>query len=172
MPCSYNYKTFFGGNSIFSKAQFKAVNGFGNAFWGHGYEDDNMVLRLNLHGMWPPERPTDWYEGLPMEQQHTWIHLDHSRHTDLQIAGHSNNNPKGLANQEPAVFHDVTSGLQTVAFSIQAATPYMGAVWITLDLHCDVAATPWCKADVQSAVSKPCKLHPGQRYCQVVTAKA
>ena len=28
-----------------------------HSFWGWGKEDNNMVRRLQLHGMWPPERP-------------------------------------------------------------------------------------------------------------------
>lgn len=28
-----------------------------HAFWGWGKEDNNMVRRLQLHHMWPPERP-------------------------------------------------------------------------------------------------------------------
>lgn len=29
-----------------------------HSFWGWGKEDNNMVRRLQLHGMWPPERPS------------------------------------------------------------------------------------------------------------------
>jgi hypothetical protein len=28
-----------------------------HSFWGWGKEDNNMVRRLQLHGMWPPDRP-------------------------------------------------------------------------------------------------------------------
>lgn len=28
-----------------------------HSFWGWGKEDNNMVRRLQLHHMWPPERP-------------------------------------------------------------------------------------------------------------------
>ena len=28
-----------------------------HSFWGWGKEDNNMVRRLQLHGMWPPNRP-------------------------------------------------------------------------------------------------------------------
>lgn len=40
------YSSIFGGVSAMSVKQFKTVNGFSNAFWGWGGEDDDMSNRL------------------------------------------------------------------------------------------------------------------------------
>lgn len=39
------YKEFFGGVSGLTVSQFKEVNGFPNAFWGWGGEDDDLWNR-------------------------------------------------------------------------------------------------------------------------------
>ena len=44
-----------------------------HAFWGWGKEDNNLVRRLQLHGMWPPERPAVAARPkvLPVHPRHT-----------------------------------------------------------------------------------------------------
>ncbi|GAB0091066.1 beta-1,4-N-acetylgalactosaminyltransferase bre-4 [Sergentomyia squamirostris] len=44
------YSTIFGGVSAMTTKQFRAVNGFSNAFWGWGGEDDDMSNRLKHMG--------------------------------------------------------------------------------------------------------------------------
>lgn len=44
------YSTIFGGVSAMTVEQFLAVNGFSNAFWGWGGEDDDMSNRLKHRG--------------------------------------------------------------------------------------------------------------------------
>lgn len=53
MPCpalfsSLPYKEFFGGVSGLTVEQFKKINGFPNAFWGWGGEDDDLWNRYVL----------------------------------------------------------------------------------------------------------------------------
>lgn len=43
--CSLPYKEFFGGVSGLTVEQFKKINGFPNAFWGWGGEDDDLWNR-------------------------------------------------------------------------------------------------------------------------------
>lgn len=43
--------------TAFTPEQLRRVNGYGNNFWGWGREDDNMRMRLQRAGMWPPQRP-------------------------------------------------------------------------------------------------------------------
>ncbi|XP_078527601.1 beta-1,4-galactosyltransferase 1-like [Lissotriton helveticus] len=50
------YNNLFGGVTAFSKTQFEKVNGFSNAFWGWGGEDDEMFSRVVAAGM-RVERP-------------------------------------------------------------------------------------------------------------------
>ena len=67
---------FFGGITIFTREQYKRVNGYGTNFWGWGREDDNMRYRLLQHGMFPPELPnitTSW------SSRHRYF--EHQRHS-------------------------------------------------------------------------------------------
>ena len=43
--CSLPYKEFFGGVSVLTVEQFRKINGFPNAFWGWGGEDDDLWNR-------------------------------------------------------------------------------------------------------------------------------
>lgn len=49
---------FFGGVTAFNLEQLRAVNGYGNRYWGWGREDDNMRERLKRSDMWPPDKPS------------------------------------------------------------------------------------------------------------------
>jgi len=40
------FDTYFGGVTIFPIDAFKKVNGYSNEFWGWGFEDDDLLLRL------------------------------------------------------------------------------------------------------------------------------
>ncbi len=44
--CSLPYSEFFGGVSGLTVEQFRKINGFPNAFWGWGGEDDDLWNRL------------------------------------------------------------------------------------------------------------------------------
>lgn len=43
--CSLPYSEFFGGVSGLTVEQFRKINGFPNAFWGWGGEDDDLWNR-------------------------------------------------------------------------------------------------------------------------------
>ncbi|XP_015596917.1 beta-1,4-N-acetylgalactosaminyltransferase bre-4 [Cephus cinctus] len=45
------YADIFGGVSAMSREHFRLVNGFSNAFWGWGAEDDDMANRVKAHGL-------------------------------------------------------------------------------------------------------------------------
>ena len=47
----------FGTLAVFLCLNAAVGLGAQHSFWGWGKEDNNMVRRLQLHGMWPPERP-------------------------------------------------------------------------------------------------------------------
>jgi len=40
------FKTYFGGVTMFPSGLFKKVNGFSNEYWGWGFEDDDLLMRL------------------------------------------------------------------------------------------------------------------------------
>lgn len=46
------YNEFFGGVSGLTVEQFQKINGFPNAFWGWGGEDDDLWNRYRLPGPW------------------------------------------------------------------------------------------------------------------------
>lgn len=47
---SLPYSEFFGGVSGLTVEQFRKINGFPNAFWGWGGEDDDLWNRLVYRG--------------------------------------------------------------------------------------------------------------------------
>jgi hypothetical protein len=47
----HDYATFFGGVVLFPKADFRRVNGYSNAYWGWGYEDNDLRERCGRHGI-------------------------------------------------------------------------------------------------------------------------
>lgn len=46
-----NHEEFFGGVVLFNRLQFEHVNGFSNGYWGWGYEDSEILLRMRTLGM-------------------------------------------------------------------------------------------------------------------------
>ena len=45
----HDYETtffdYFGGVTMFTKEDFKTINGFSNEYWGWGFEDDDLLIR-------------------------------------------------------------------------------------------------------------------------------
>uniref|UniRef100_A0ACB8F707 Beta-1,4-galactosyltransferase 5 n=1 Tax=Sphaerodactylus townsendi TaxID=933632 RepID=A0ACB8F707_9SAUR len=61
------YNEFFGGVSGLTVEQFKKINGFPNAFWGWGGEDDDLWNRVHYAGylVTRPEGDTGKYKSIP-----------------------------------------------------------------------------------------------------------
>lgn len=49
------YPAFIGGNLLFTTEQYERMNGYTTRCFGHGKEDDNVLLRLVAHGMMPAD---------------------------------------------------------------------------------------------------------------------
>jgi predicted glycosyltransferase involved in capsule biosynthesis len=64
------YDGYFGGVTIFDKANFRKINGYANEYWGWGAEDDDVLLRCAMLGV-QTSRKSCRYKS-----------LDHSRHID------------------------------------------------------------------------------------------
>jgi hypothetical protein len=48
---SHDYATFFGGVVLFPKADFRRINGYSNAYWGWGFEDNDAAERARSEGL-------------------------------------------------------------------------------------------------------------------------
>jgi predicted glycosyltransferase involved in capsule biosynthesis len=44
------YSEYYGGVNLFNKEDFIKINGFSNEFWGWGYEDDDLLMRVKSVG--------------------------------------------------------------------------------------------------------------------------
>ena len=51
----FNYKLiypeYFSGVTLFNKEHFEWINGYSNKYWGWGFEDDDLLLRLTEQGI-------------------------------------------------------------------------------------------------------------------------
>lgn len=67
LPLRLPYNEFFGGVSGLTVEQFQKINGFPNAFWGWGGEDDDLWNRVQYAGysVTRPEGDTGKYKSIP-----------------------------------------------------------------------------------------------------------
>jgi hypothetical protein len=56
----------FGGVCAFSTTDFQYINGFSNAFWGWGGEDDNLYQRILFHNL---------TVSRPFDNEQSFLHL-------------------------------------------------------------------------------------------------
>lgn len=66
------YETCMGGIVLFNTQDFKQINGFSNAFWGWGAEDDDLYLRMQQMECYPSRRQ-GIFDTLPHESN-AFIH--------------------------------------------------------------------------------------------------
>lgn len=79
------FQDFFGGVTAFNLEQLRAVNGYGNRYWGWGREDDNMRERLKRSDMWPPDKPS-----VPKRSARYYFrHTQHRKALEVDTARHS-----------------------------------------------------------------------------------
>ncbi len=152
----YALQDFFGGVTAFTQEQLRRVNGYGNDFWGWGREDDNMRLRLQRAGMWPPQRP-----ALPRRSPTFYFrHSLHPKAAEVRVRQGADGerqffetNPDTpydaalIVSSQPGVLDDFDSGLSNARFWVKDVAPVQGlAVRFLLELYCDRNATPWCES--------------------------
>ncbi|KDD73636.1 hypothetical protein H632_c1976p0, partial [Helicosporidium sp. ATCC 50920] len=151
------YEDFFGGVLSITPQQLAAVNGFGAHFWGWGREDDNLRMRLSRAGLWPPSYPgTD-----RRPQRHAFFeHQKHPQATELRARTLDNGttvfvqeHPRvpfrgaKIMSSQPRFLQDFESGLNSTRFRLERVSPFHGAVRFSLQLHCNVELTPWCRPE-------------------------
>ncbi|RMZ54833.1 hypothetical protein APUTEX25_000350, partial [Auxenochlorella protothecoides] len=149
-----NFEDFFGGILSISQQQISRVDGFGTDFWGWGREDDNLKLRLQNHGLWPPQ-----YPDVPRGTQHGpyFIHQRHKQAAELrgkdrggdlgmeyfQVLPTKEFGAAKIMSSQPQFLRDTATGLSTTRFR-RRMQPWQGAVMIGVSLACDTKRTPWC----------------------------
>ena len=69
------FDTYFGGVTLFPVELFKRVNGYSNEYWGWGFEDDDLLLRLTEQNVFTD---FDIYEIPKENTSGLYIHGDES----------------------------------------------------------------------------------------------
>jgi len=64
LPVKEVWERFMGGVLMFDNASYARINGYPNNYWGYGFEDRELVERLNLAGItW--EKRDGFYRAIP-----------------------------------------------------------------------------------------------------------
>ena len=85
------FDTYFGGVTLFPVELFKRVNGFSNEYWGWGFEDDDLLLRLTEQNVFTDfdiyEIPKENTAGLYMHGDESYIECKNiiNIHNDFTI---------------------------------------------------------------------------------------
>ena len=71
------FKTYFGGVTMFPSGLFKKVNGFSNEYWGWGFEDDDLLMRLTEQNVFTDfeiyEVPKESTSGLNLHGNDSYV---------------------------------------------------------------------------------------------------
>ena len=85
------FNTYFGGVTLFPIELFKRVNGFSNEYWGWGFEDDDLLLRLTEQNVFTDfdiyEIPKENTAGLYLHGDESYIECKNiiNIHNDFTI---------------------------------------------------------------------------------------
>lgn len=109
--------------SALTAAQFQRVNGFSNAFWGWGGEDDDMSNRLRYNGFHIARYP-----------------VNIARYTML---GHKKEkaNPKRYENLVSGVKRFATDGLNSLRYRVHRLEKKVLYTWIEVEVLAAEAAS-------------------------------
>ncbi len=69
------FDTYFGGVTLFPVDLFKKVNGYSNEYWGWGFEDDDLLMRLTEQHIFTD---TIYYEVPKLNTSALYLHGDQS----------------------------------------------------------------------------------------------
>ena len=69
------FDTYFGGVTLFPVDLFKKVNGYSNEYWGWGFEDDDLLMRLTEQHIFTD---TTYYEVPKLNTSALYLHGDES----------------------------------------------------------------------------------------------
>ncbi|KAI3355163.1 hypothetical protein L3Q82_018032 [Scortum barcoo] len=114
------YQTIFGGVSALSKEQYLKINGFSNAYWGWGGEDDDIFNRIKFSGM-SISRP-DMVVG-------RYRMIKHNR--DL----HNEPNPKSLEKLHKTQWTMDKDGINSLEYTVKEIVKNRLYTFITVDVQ-------------------------------------
>ena len=76
------FKTYFGGVTLFPIDLFKKVNGYSNEYWGWGFEDDDLLMRLTEQNVFTDfeiyEVPKESTSGLYLHGDKSYVEFDNT----------------------------------------------------------------------------------------------
>ena len=76
------FKTYFGGITMFPIDLFKKVNGYSNEYWGWGFEDDDLLMRLTEQNVFTDfeiyEVPKESTSGLYLHGDKSYVEFDNT----------------------------------------------------------------------------------------------
>jgi hypothetical protein len=115
LPLQEVWERFMGGVLMFDNASFTRINGYPNNYWGYGFEDRELVERLNLAGIaW--EKRDGFYRAIP--HQHAGLTAEGKPNAEAQAMGdHFYRRLPDLARLMPA------EGLSDLNFKLLASEP-------------------------------------------------
>lgn len=91
------YPAYFGGVTLFNIADFTKINGYSNAYWGYGSEDDDLLFRVLRHGLKWTRRP-GIFESLPHPPTNQCKENKINKARYLQLVRSLEPDPTGLSN--------------------------------------------------------------------------
>ena len=115
LPVQEVRERFMGGVLMFDNASYARINGYPNNYWGYGFEDRELVERLNLAGIaW--EKRDGFYRAIP--HPHAGLTADGKPNAEAQAMGELfYRRLPDLARLMPA------EGLSDLTFKILASEP-------------------------------------------------
>ncbi len=137
---------YIGGITTLSGAQFVAVNGFPNNFWGWGGEDDELRERLQAAGLFPPARPPAALAGAIVDVEEQLAREVGGERASTKLADGGRAEWRCMWKKELRAYHARTghaNGLRTLRFDVAGARALGARVTVvTVDLlgAVDVAA--------------------------------
>ena len=132
------YAGIFGGVVLFSRRDFARVNGYSNAYWGWGCEDDDMARRIAHHGM-AVGRREGRYRSLP-----------HARGWNQEAAPDGYRRNRARLRKRYSYAHD---GLTTLQYRVAAVSQEAGYIRYLVDVG--GAPAPGRGAPLRPRIGRP-----------------
>jgi glycosyl transferase family 7 (putative galactosyltransferase) len=113
------YERIFGGVVLFNRRDFARVNGYSNAYWGWGCEDDDMLRRIAHHGLAAGRR------------QGRYLSLPHARGWNQEAVPDAYRRNRTRLRKRYSYVHD---GLTTLQYQVAAVSQEAGHVRYLIDV--------------------------------------